>query len=138
VVTSARKVIDFIGKIKNTELTGVSLHELRTLSQILVDACNSKPLKTFPVKIIDEAIEKVGFEIRSTYSQGLTFSEVPNFVIDSLRQAENHMDDTRCLDALRVLVDYCNVIIYSRFNHGLEIEPRIIARSNHSANGDQL
>jgi hypothetical protein len=124
VVTSAQKIIDFIGKIKNTELTGVPLHELRTLFQILVDTCNSKPLKTFPVKIIDEPIDKIGFQIRSTYLPGLKFSEVPSFVIDSLGQAENHIDDTRCLDALRVLIDYCNIVVYSRFDRGLELEPK--------------
>lgn len=133
VISSAQKVIDFIDEIKNRRIDSITLRELRTLFQIFVDVINSKPLRTFPVEIIDEPIVKISFEIRSTYCPNLKFSEISRFVIDSLKEAENHMDDGRCLDALRVLVDYCNVIIYSRFDHGLEIEPRIIAGSNHSA-----
>ena len=124
VVTYAQKVIEYIDEIKNRQVDSVTLRELRTLFQILVDACNSKPLKTFPVKIINEPIDKVGFEIRTTYFPKLKFSEVPNFVIDSLGQAENLMDDTRCLDALCVLVNYTNIVIFSRFNHGLELRDR--------------
>jgi len=129
-ISSAQKVIDFIDEIKNRRIDSITLRELRTLFQIFVDVINSKPLRTFPVEIIDEPIDKVGFEIRSP---NLKFSEISRLVIDSLNEAETRMDDGRCLDALRVLVDYCNVIIYSRFDHGLEIEPRIIAGSNHSA-----
>ena len=128
-VTSAR-IIDFIDKIKNTEITGLTLHRLRTLLQTLVSACDSKPLKTFPVKIIDGSINKIGFEIRSTYYPELRFFEVPRFVINSLVQAEKNMDDTRCLDALCVLRDYCNILVYSRFDCCLKLEPKVT--------GDQL
>jgi hypothetical protein len=125
-------VFDSIDEIKNRQIDSITLRKLRTQFQIFVDVINSKSLRTFPVEIIDEPIDKISFEIRNTYCPDLKFSEISRFVIDSLNEAENRMDDGRCLEALRVLVDYCNVIIYSRFDHGLEIEPRIIAGSNHS------
>lgn len=129
-ISSARTAIDFIDRIKNTEINGQSLHTLRTSIEILLYACNSEPLKTFPVKITDRPIDEVGFETRSTYSK-INFSEVPNFVIDSLGQAEKQLDDGQCLDALRVLIDYCNIVVYSRFERGLVISPAF-------ANGVQL
>ena len=143
VITSARKVIDFIDKIKNRRIDSITLRELRTLFQIFVDAINSKPLRTFPVMIIEEPIDKVGFDIGNTYFSKLKFSEVPNFVIDSLGQAENLIDDTRCLDVLRVLTDYCNIVVYARFEHCLGLEPKKIddwnsssVTSTHLANGE--
>ena len=120
VVSNARRVINYIDKINNTEVTGENLHELETQIRTLVEACNSKLLKAFPAKIISEIIDKLGFEIRSAYN--LKFSEVLSFVIDSLRLAENAVDSHRCLDALRVLLDYCNIVVYSRFGHGLILE----------------
>jgi hypothetical protein len=131
VVRSAQKVLDYIDEIKNTQVDDTDLHKLTTLFRILVEACNSKPLKTFPVKIIDKPIDEVDFEIRSTNFSKLRFSEIPNVVIDSLRQAEKLMDDGQCLDALRVLIDYCNIVVYSRFERGLLISPTF-------ANGVQL
>lgn len=122
VVSNARRIVDHIDKIKNTEVTGENLYELEDRIQTLLDVCNSKLLKAFPVKIIDEIIDKLGFEFRSTYYPNLKFSEIQCFVIDSLRQAENDVDCHRCLDAIRVLLDYCNIVVYSRFGHGLVLE----------------
>ena len=124
VISSAQKVIDFIDEIKNRRIDSITLRELRTLLQIFVDVINSKPLRTFPVMIIEEPIDKVGFEIGSTYFSKLKFSEVPNFVIDSLGQAENLSDEARCLDALQIFVNYCNIVIFSRLDRGLELREK--------------
>jgi hypothetical protein len=132
VVRSAQKVLDYIDEIKNTQIDDTDLHKLTTLFRILVEACNSKPLKTFPVKIIDKPIDEVDFEIRNTNSSKPNFSEVPAFVVDSIRQAEKLLDDGQCLDALRVLIDYCNVVVYSRFARGLELGPKKIDDWNSS------
>jgi hypothetical protein len=141
IISSAQRVIDYIDEIKNIKIDGIALHRLKTSIQILIEASNSNLLRTFPVEIIDEPIDKVGFEIRSTSK--LKFSEVPNFAIDSLGQAENLMDDTRCLDALHVLIDYCNIVVYSRFNYGLRFDPKKLDDwnssskiSTHLANGE--
>ena len=133
IITCARKVIDYIDEIKNTQNNDSDLCKLTSSFQTLVEACNSKPMKNFPVKSIDESINKVEFRIRSTYSPGLNFPEVPDFIVDSLKQAENSMDETRCLDALCVLRDYCNIVVYSRFDRGSKLEPKKLDDWNSSA-----
>jgi hypothetical protein len=132
IITCARKVIDYVDEIKNTQINDSDLHKLTTSSQTLVEACNLKPMKNFPVKIIDEPTDNVEFEMRSTYYSKLKLSEVASFVIGSLKEAENHMDDGQCLDTLCVLINYCNVVIYSRFDCGLSLEPKKIDDWNSS------
>jgi hypothetical protein len=128
-VSNARAIIDFIDEIKNTEIIGITLHKLRTLFQILIDCYNSKPFRNILISITEEQIDKIEFEIRSSYRPNLKFSEMPRYIIDSLRLGESHMDDSRCLDALCILRDYSNITIYSRFDHGLKLEPRLDDRA---------
>lgn len=139
-VSNARTIIVFIDEIKNTKITGITLHKLRTLFQILIDYYNSKPFNSIPISITEEQIDKIGLEIRSSYQPNLKFSEMLRFIIDSLRFGESHMDEHRCLDALCILRDYCNITIYSRFDHGLELEPRLDDRTPSSlvSIGDRL
>ena len=108
------------------------LCKLTTLIQNLLDALISRPLRNFPVKIIYEPIGHFELNISSDYYPGLKFSEIPNFVIDCFRQGENITDDKRCLDAFCVLIDYSNVVVYSRFNHSLKLEPKKIDDWNSS------
>ena len=119
---AAQKVIDFIYKVKNTEISGETLYELEKRFQTLAGAYNSNPLIAFPVKIIAEPIDKIAFEIRNTCFSKLKFSEVYS-VIDRLIEVEN-LDDGQCLDVLCVLIDYSNIVIYSRFDHGLALEQK--------------
>jgi hypothetical protein len=123
-VTSVQQVINFIDRIKNTEITDETLHELLSRFQTCVDIYNLKPLIAFPVKIVAEPIDKITFEIRSTCFSRFKFSEVHS-VIDRLRQVEN-LDDGQCLDVICVLIDYSNIVIYPRFDHGLALEPKKI------------
>lgn len=109
IVSNAQTIIDYTDEIKNSQIDD----KLGMLFETLFEACNSKPLRAFPVKSSYEPIDKIGFQIRSDYRPDLKFSEIPRFIIDSLRLAESHVDDTRCLDALCVLRDYCNIIVYS-------------------------
>lgn len=133
VILSARTILDYIDEIKNTQIGKIELQKLRNSFDTLSEACNSKLLRIFPIKITHESTDKIGFEIRSTYLPRLKFSDIPRFVIDSIRLAESNMDDTRCLDALCVLIDYCNVVVYSRSDHGLELEPKKIDEWNSSS-----
>lgn len=142
-VTSVQQVINFIDRIKNTEITDETLHELETQFQTMADAYNSEPLIAFPVKIITEPIDKIAFKLRSTHFLELKFSEVHS-IIDRLRQAEN-LDDGLCVDALCILIDYSNIVIYPRFDHGLALEPKKIddwnsssVISTHLVNGDDF
>jgi hypothetical protein len=127
IVTIARAAIEYVDKIKNIEIIGMALSRLKMLIGSLIDACNLRLLTSFPIVIEDRPINEIEFEIRSCYFPGLEFSEIlPNLVIDSLQQAENLSDETRYLDALRIFVNYCNILVFSRFSHGLELRDRNI------------
>ena len=121
-----RTLIDCIGDIKNSRIDVVSLDRLKTLIQTLVDISNFRLLQGFPIDVIYVPIDDIGFEIGGSYHPELKFSKVKSFVIDALEEAERLSDVTRCLDALRVLVNYANIVVFSRFNHGLELRDRNI------------
>jgi hypothetical protein len=117
ITARCRLVIDYLDTLKNNEIVESSLHELKTSIHALV----STLLLEFPIDIVGEPIDNIGFEIGGTYLPDLKFTEMKNYAIDALEQAERHSDETQCLDALRVLVNYANIVVFSRFNHGLKL-----------------
>jgi hypothetical protein len=125
-VTAARAAIEYVDKIKNTEINDRTLAKVKMLSQSLIDVCNLKRLASIPIAIEERPIDEIEFEIRSSYFPGLEFSKIPELVINYLQQAENLSDEARCLDALRIFVNYCNIVVFSRFSHGLELRERNI------------
>jgi hypothetical protein len=125
-IAAARAAIEYVDKIKNTEINNVALVRLKMLSQNLIDVCNLKRLANIPIAIEEKPINEIEFENRSSYFPGLEFSELPKVVIDYLQQAENLSDEARCLDALRIFVNYCNIVVFSRFSHGLVLRERNI------------
>jgi hypothetical protein len=125
-VTAARAAIEYVDKIKNTEINNVALARLKLLSQNLIYVCNLKRLASIPIAIEERPIDEIEFEIRSSYFPGLEFSKLPQLVIDYLQRAENLSDEARCLDALRIFVNYCNIVVFSRFSHGLELREKNI------------
>lgn len=145
----ARSVLSYIDRIKNVENDNGGLGLLKTLIQTLVDLCNTKFLHEFPLEVVEVSIDKICLEINNSYHPDLTFSEIPSFVVENLEKAERLSDPDQCIDALRVLVNYSNIIIFSRFNYGLEIREKRLdvcnessnrlvydQPSNHSVNGD--
>jgi hypothetical protein len=123
-VTIARAAIDYIDKIKNTEINDGALTKLKMLTANLIDVCNLRLLTSFPIAIEVRPINEIEFEIKSCYFPGLEFSKTPNLVIYSFQQAENLSNEARCLDALRIFVTYCNIVVFSRFDRGLELRER--------------
>jgi hypothetical protein len=69
-----------------------------------------------------------------------------SFVIDTVEQAEKLLDIDLCLDALRVLVNRCNIVVFSRTDYCIVIEQKKLDEfqssnnlgeaSTHSLNGD--
>jgi len=85
---------------------------------------NSNLLIEFPIDIVSEPINDIGFEIGGPHLSELKFSEMRTFAIDTLEQAERLADITLCLDALRVLVNYGNIVVFSRIDHFLVIRQK--------------
>jgi hypothetical protein len=123
-VTAARAAIEYVDKIKNTEIDNVALARLKILFQNLIDVCNLKQLASIPIAIEERPSDEIEFETRSSYFPGLEFSKIPQLVINYLQQAENLSDEAQCLDALRIFVNYCNIVVLSRFSHGLELREK--------------
>jgi hypothetical protein len=142
----ARAMIDQIDSLKNTKITNATLSEITTSIRVLVNLCNSKLLSDFPIEVLETPIDNVEFETSSAYYPDLKFSKMKNFVIKTLDRSERVLDDSLCLNAIRVLVNYCNIVVFARFDYGLEIKrkkidelessKRLVATSTHLVNGD--
>jgi hypothetical protein len=140
-----RAVIESIDALKNTEISSTSLNEFKTKIRALANLCNTKYLKNFPIEIIEAPVDTMEFETRSWYSSDLKFSNIKNFIIAAFEQAMRLSDATRCIDALRILINYCNIVVFVQFDYGLEIKQkkldgcssnRLVATSIHLVNGD--
>lgn len=128
---TARKILDCINKLQNSTITNSSVEEITTLIRALVNDCNTKFLKEFPIDVIYKPLDTVLSVIRSWYLPDLNLANLDWYIIGAFKDLEtnsfpNQLETSnRCLDALRVLIDHSNVVVYSRFDHGLELEPRL-------------
>lgn len=145
-MTKCSLVIDYLDTLKNNKIVESSLHELKTSIHALVSTANSNLLLEFPIDIVDEPIDDIWFEIGGPHLSELKFTEMRSFVIDTLEQAERISDVTLCLDALRVLVNYGNIVVFPRTDHFLVIRQKklddwnssneLVEISTHLVNGD--
>jgi hypothetical protein len=148
-VLVARSVFNHIDAIKNTEIDNTALSRLKTSIGSLVNRCNSNLLKDFPIEVVETPIDNIEFETSSAYFPNLKFLKMKNFVIEALNEAESLFDDSLCIDAMRVLVNYCNIVVFGRFDHGLIVKEKMLlddqsnlssnkslAKSTHLENGD--
>jgi hypothetical protein len=143
----ARAMIDQIETLKNTKITDATLREITTYIRVLVNLCNSKLLSDFPIEVVETPIDNIEFETSSSYFPDLKFSKMKNFVIRALGEAEKMFDDGLCIDAIRVLIFYCNIVVFSRFDHSLIIKEKkldelqsskSVEKSSHLVNGDDF
>jgi hypothetical protein len=61
-----------------------------------------------------KSIDDFWFEIGGPLLPALKFTEMKSFVTDTLEQAQRLSDVSLCLDALRVLVNYGNIVAFQR------------------------
>lgn len=132
ITARCRLVIDYLDTLKNNEIVESSLHELKTSIHALVSIANSNLLLKFPIDIVGEPIDDIRFEIGGPHLSELKFTEMRSFAIDTLEQAERLSDVTLCLDAIRVLVNYGNIVVFSRTNHFLVIRQKKLDDCNSS------
>ena len=100
-ITSCRLVIDNLDTLKNSRIVESSLHELKASIHSLVNIANSNLLIEFPIEIVGEPIDNIGFEIGGTYLPNLKFTEMKIFAIDTLEQAERLSDFSLCVAKIR-------------------------------------
>jgi hypothetical protein len=127
----ARTAISRIDSLKNTKIDNTALSRLKTMIRSLVNLGNSKLLRDFPIEIVDIPIDNIEFKTSCSYYPDLKFSNMKSFVIETLEQARL-LADSLCITAIRVLIDYCNIVVFARFDHGLEIKQKKLDDSNSS------
>lgn len=128
----ASSVINYIDSIKNTEIDSATLGFLKASIRSLVDLYNIKFFHVLPLEIKEVLIYDARFEISNSYHPDLTLPEMKRVVIENLTKAENLSDQSLFVDALCVLLNYCNVVILSRFNYALEIKQKNLDDSDSS------
>jgi hypothetical protein len=146
ITACCRLAIDYLDALKNSKIVESLVNELKASIHSLVDVVNSSILVGFQIEIVDNSIDDIEFEIGGSYLPGLKFSEMKSFAIDAIEQAERLSDESLCLDAIRVLVNYGNIVVFSRTNHFLVIRQKkldelqssneLVETSTHLVNGD--
>jgi hypothetical protein len=120
----ARAVTDRADELRNSKISNASLSEFKTSIRSLVKLANSKLLRDFPIEVVDTPIDNIEYETNSAYFPDLKFSKMKRFVIESFEEAERVFGDGLCINAIRVLVNYCNIVVFARFDYGLEIKQK--------------
>jgi hypothetical protein len=146
ITAHCRLVIDYLDVLKNSKIVESLVNEIKASIHSLVDVVNSSILIGFQIEIVDNSIDDIEFEIGGSYLPELKFSEMKTFAIDAIKQAERLSDESLCLDAIRVLVNYGNIVVFSRTNHFLVIRQKklddcnssneLVETSTHVQNGD--
>ena len=113
----------------------------------MTPVCSTVSIARAAIDYIDELknsrIDGVSLD---RYHPELKFAKMTSFAIDTLEQAERFSDESGCLDALRVLVNYGNIVVFSRTDHFLVIRQKkldelqssneLVETSTHLVNGD--
>jgi hypothetical protein len=126
-VTLASKVLDCVDNLRNAVVTDQSVNEILTSIRELVHCSNAKSLKKFPVDIVCKQSNTLPTEIKSWYYPNLNLINIPELISSTFEELERdpyRIDTgTRCIDALRILVDY-NAVVLSRREHYLELQEK--------------
>jgi len=124
ITARCRLVIDYLDVLKNSKMVESLVNDLKASIHSLVDVVNSSILIGFQIEIVDNSIDDIEFEIGGSYHPELKFSEMKSFTIAAIKQAERLSDESLCLDAIRVLINYGNIVVFSRTDHFLVIRQK--------------
>lgn len=127
---TAAKILDQIRSSKNAEISEVSANEIATLIRTLTNQCNARFLKYIQVDGIYIPTNAIQTEIKSWYCSDLNFINIQKYIVETFENLERNSYSTdiessnRCIDVLYVLVDYLNVVIFSRLAHCIKLSQK--------------
>jgi hypothetical protein len=130
VTLTSRKILDHINNLRNAEVTEASANEIATTIRTLANQCNARFLKDIQVDAIYTQTNSIQTEIKSWYFSDLNFTNIQKYIIDTFKNLERNSYNTqietsnRCVDALCVLVDYLNIVIFSRLAHCIKLREK--------------
>jgi hypothetical protein len=140
VTTTATEILDKIRSLQNAEITEVSAHEFVTSIRTLANQCNERFLKNIQMDGIYIPSNTIQTEIKSWYFSDLNFTNIQKYIIDTFENLERNSyspeieSSNRCIDALYVLVDYLNVVIFSRLAHRIKLRQKNLDDCSSSSN----
>ena len=113
---TATKISDHVYKLRNAKVTDSSVYEITTQIRSLIDYCNAKFLKDFPIDVVYKPTI-LQPEIKSWYAHDLNLNNISKYIINTLKELESssyHIQletSNRRIDAIRVLADYLNTVV---------------------------
>jgi hypothetical protein len=137
------KILNQIRGLQNTEITEASALEIAISIRTLANQCNARFLKSIQVDGIYTPTNAIQTEIKSWYFSDLNFTNIEKYIIDVFENLERNSYNTsietsnRCVDALCVLVDYLNVVIFSRLAHCIKLRQKKLDELEHSSNSNK-
>ena len=148
---TATKILDHVYRLRNAKVTDSSVYEITTQIRSLIDYCNAKFLKDFPIDVVYKPTI-LQPEIKSWYAHDLNLNNISKYIINTLKELESssyHIQletSNRRIDAIRVLADYLNTVVLYRTDHYLELQEKkldgieqssnLVETSIHLVNGD--
>ena len=136
-VILAAKVLDYVDKLRNAEVTEPLVKEITAYIRDLIYYCNTKHLE-LPVDVVYKPCNIFPTEIKSWYQPNLNLTNIQEFILSTFKELGGNSYYTkietsnRCIDALRVLVDYTNVVVLWRINRYLELQEKKLDESQSS------
>lgn len=116
--TITTKIVDKINNLRNTEVTDSSANDIKASIRTLINYCNSKFLKDFPIDVVCKLSNTLQIEInKSWYCPDLNLTNTHEYIISTFEELERKSYHTqieasnRCLDIICALVDYFNVVV---------------------------
>ena len=98
-------ILDHIDKLRNAGITDSSVSEITTSIRALINYCNAKFLKDFPIDAVYKLINTLQTEIKSWYFSNLSLTNIHECIINTFEDLERNSYHTqieisnRCLDA---------------------------------------
>ena len=130
VTLTVTKIFDQVNKLRNAKVTDESVDEITTSIRFLIDYCNTKFLKDFPIEVVYKPNDTVPTQFKSWYCPNLSQANISKYVINTFENLERNSYSTqieassRCIDAIQVLVDYFNAVALSGTDHYLELKEK--------------
>jgi hypothetical protein len=135
---TVREILDRINNLWNTEVTEAAAIEIVISIRTLTDQCNAKYLDNIQVDSIYTPTNAFPNEIKSWYFSDLNFTNIQKYIIETFENLERNSYSTqietsnRCIDTLYVLVDYLNLVIFSRLGTRIKLRQKKLDDCNSS------
>src|SRR5262245_10259694 len=135
---AATKLLAQVDKVRNTEVTEASTHEIEISIRTLIDQYNARYLENIQVDSIYTPTNAFPNEIKSWYFSDLNLTNIQKYIIETFENLQRNSYNTqietsnRCIDTVYVLVDYFNLVIFTRLGRCIKLRQKKLDDCNSS------